>query len=295
MEKPNNDSKLLTNWIPFPRKIASDYKNGLISRAEYLLYCHTRLQCNPYGIATVHLESLRDDVFGSVGSKKTVTINYVNQLLLSLRNKRYIYYKNRSGRTGSFEVRFDDFYSPDGKYLGIQHLFSGPITNKKADSQNIFNTEVTIQVEEEKQRLELGNNIDTKTSHLPRANNINRGYNNDTDNENKIENTDISVSNKKGDTLRDKADKPYCCRKPIGGFKPQSYETNVALEVATEVGDDCMDRYLALIREGKFGVLEKAYGEYQESDTSGVDNKAGYLNTIIMRLLKEQISKSMKV
>lgn len=293
MNEKNKDTKNLmpSNWIPFPRKIASDYKNGILSRKEYLLYCHARLQCNPYGIASVHLQSLRDDVFGSEGSKSTVSVNYVNQLLLSLKKKRFIYYEARSGRIGSFEVRFGDFKSPDDKYISIDHYFKDPIEEEPTSTASADKTEVTIEVEEEKQSLEELDNEAVKSNDLVDAKRKYRGYNNDTEHYPEIKNTDISVSYKGGNKGRENSE--YECRNPTDSYKPHGHEEFVAHQIAREVGEKCMDRYLSLIRNGQFWILEKAIGELREDISSGkkIDDKPAYLNGIINRIQKEKIGK----
>ncbi len=293
MNEKNKDTKNLmpTNWVPFPRKIASDYKNGILSRKEYLLYCHTRLQCNPYGIASVHLQSLRDDVFGSEGSKSSVSVNYVNQLLLSLKKKRYIYYEARSGRIGSFEIRFGDFKSPDEKYISIDHYFNDPIDGASVLKEGVDKSEVSIEVKEEKQRSDEPNNGAVKSNDLLDAKRKYRGYNNDTEQYPKKENTDISVSNKGVNKGGENSE--YVCRNPTDSYMPNSYEGHIAHNIAREIGDECMDRYLSLIRKNHFLVLEKAMGEMNEDIANGkhIEDKPKYLNGIICRMLREKIGK----
>lgn len=293
MNEKNKDTKNLmpSNWIPFPRKIASDYKNGILSRKEYLLYCHARLQCNPYGIASVHLQSLRDDVFGSEGSKSSVSVNYVNQLLLSLKKKKYIYYEARSGRIGSFEVRFGDFKSPDDKYIGIEHYFTDPIEEALAPIESVTKSEVNVEVDEEKQRSKNHDNGVVKSNDLVDAKRKYRGYNNDTEHYHEIKNTDTSVSYKGGNKGRESSE--YKCRNSTDSYKPNRHEEFVSHQIALEVGEKCMDRYLSLIRDGQFWVLEKAIGELREDISSGkkIDDKPAYLNGIISRILKERIGK----
>src|SRR3989344_8387522 len=197
-EQTRENEHHLSNWIPFPRKIASDYKNGIITRAEYHVYCHIRLQCNPYGIATIHLDALKDDVFGSESSEKSVTKNYVNKILLSLKSKRMLFYENRTGRVGSFEVRFPNFITPGKHLTAINNLFETEISKKDTHPSNAEQSEAITEVGGINQKIKLPENIINKAnSDVNKFEEI-RGSNNDTNIENYIENTDLSATYKKG-------------------------------------------------------------------------------------------------
>ncbi len=286
-----NEENLLSDWIAFPRKISSMYKNGEINRPEYLVCLHLRLQANPYGISSTCLEAIRNDVFGKSTGHKGVTLNYVNKILLSLKRKRMLYYQDRAGRSGSFEIRFADFIDPNKNITDIKHLFESDYSKRSSTPLRVSVSEVTAELKEENQRFENPINEGVKTNEDVGAKGIITGYNNDTDIQNKIENTDISVSYKKGD-----GEKPlpeYVCRNPTDSFAPNGYEENTAKEIAGGIGEKCMDRYLALIRKGQFGVLEKAFGEFKEDLENGKNpsDKPAYLNSIITRMLKEKIGK----
>ena len=147
----NPDNKIKP-FIPLPRSIASDFKNGRIARNELILYLWVIANANPYGISTVSISALRDDIFRNIGE------NYVNKLLLSLRSKRYIFFEVHRGRRGSFEVKFGDFLTPDHNTTDINKHFKDtdvrseyiPITqNKSEENQNL---EAKSQKLEEKKR-----------------------------------------------------------------------------------------------------------------------------------------------
>lgn len=108
----------LENWVVFPRKIASYYRDGTLNHSEWMIYCWLRLNANPYGIATATLSGISEDMFGSEKKK-----NNANKILLSLKNKRFIYYQTRRGSRGSFEIRFPDFILPTGAITTIDKHF----------------------------------------------------------------------------------------------------------------------------------------------------------------------------
>ena len=74
------------SFITIPRFIASDYRNGKISRNERQMLEWIRQLTNPYGIAFVDLQSLTADCFD-----RGVSVNYANKTLLSLKKKRYLH------------------------------------------------------------------------------------------------------------------------------------------------------------------------------------------------------------
>lgn len=292
-EQENQNENPLSNWIVFPRNIASLYKNGEINRAEFFVYCYLRIQCNPYGICTTHMEALRDDVFGKEGGKKSVSKNYVNKILLSLKSKRLLFYLYRTGRSGSFEVRFPDFIDPNKKITSIEHLFIKEASQQEIGAVGDKKSEDSIEVEVKSQKLEMPNNMDVAIKQGANDSGEFRGYNNNTDIEKKIENTDLSVSYKVVSKDTERTDTEYVCKNSTDSFVPTLYEEETAKSIAEGVGEKCMDRYLGLIKKGYFWVLEKAYGEYSEDVGKGnkIDVPAAYINGIIIRILKERIGK----
>jgi len=202
-----------------------------------------------------------------------------------------LYYPDRTGKSGSFEVHFPDFIDPNKNITDISHLFEGEYSKCILPLSNPTKSEVSTEVKEDFQRLEKTKNEDITNRHLLRANKQFRGYNNDTETQNEIENTDISVSYKDGEKGALHAE--YVCKNITDSYNPIGYEERTAKEIALKVGDKCMDRYLALIREKKFWVLEKAFGEYSEGEVKG-NNPPAYLNRIICRMLKEQVGSKLK-
>lgn len=281
-------AKPFSDWIAFPRKISSMYQNGDINKSEYFTILHLRLQGNPYGKASVSLEAVRNDVFGKGTGKKGVTINYVNKILLSLRSKRLLYYKNRAGRSGTFEVSFPDFIHPDGQITDITHLYKSAYSNNEPLVINDLEAEVTAELNEESQRSEQLVNTVTKTDNYVGAKEKIRGYNNYTDTQNDIYTSDISVPNK--EEKGEKSETPYASKYPTDSFKPEGYEKETARKIALEVGDHYMDWYLSLIKRNQFWALEKGYAQLREQ-TTPIEDKPRYLNHIVMRLLKEKIGK----
>lgn len=95
------------------------FLNREITKDEYLVYSDLRLSADPYGIAVTSLSSIRTDLLR--GSKDN---NYANKIMLALKKQRLLFYKNRTGSRGSFEVRFPHFALPNsGKITDIEKYF----------------------------------------------------------------------------------------------------------------------------------------------------------------------------
>ncbi len=131
----------LENWVVFPRKIASDYRNGNLTLSEWMVYSWLRQNANPYGIATATLSGIAEDMFGNEKKK-----NNANKILLSLKKKKFIYYETRRGSRGSFDIHFGDFILPTGhtrtldKYFQSEEVRTSPAyvdTKKSVSEQNL--------------------------------------------------------------------------------------------------------------------------------------------------------------
>jgi hypothetical protein len=106
------------NYTTNPRQIWWNWEEGLISTPERNLLYVLRAQGNPYGFCSVDMGILARDAFNT-----SVDKNYINKLLLSLRSKRYIWYKNRKGRRGSFQVHLDLWLLKEGNLKTLDKHF----------------------------------------------------------------------------------------------------------------------------------------------------------------------------
>ena len=120
-----------------PRQIFYDSTKGLITTAERTLLLWMRLQGNPYGFSHFNTKALSEDTF-----TKTVDPSYITRLLSSLREKGYIYYQDRKGCRGSFQVHFDYWiinkgfiYRLDG---GLKKSVSTKTVNMSEDSPEVM-------------------------------------------------------------------------------------------------------------------------------------------------------------
>jgi len=168
-------SQKLANYVIFQRKIAADYRDEIINKDEFLIYTWLRLNADPYGISVTSLSSLGQDLFG-----KEKTENSINKLLLSLKRKKFLFYKKRTGSRGSFRIHFGGFILPTKAITSLDKLFE---EEEKANSMQ----------KNDPEELKLGQNSSSAKQNLNSAETIiksmtskyrttsrSRAYNNDT-------------------------------------------------------------------------------------------------------------------
>jgi hypothetical protein len=174
------ESKKL-NYTTLPRQILSDWENGKLSNPERNLLFFLRSKGNPFGYCSVEMGALAIDAFNSPVDK-----SYINKLLLSLRSKRYIWYENRKGHRGSFQVHLDLWLMKDGGLRMLDQYFSQtPVRNKEVEvTQNQTEDE-----EEDEELSQRSKDLIKSIRAIAGGKKMNasvRGY--DNDNENKKEN-----------------------------------------------------------------------------------------------------------
>jgi len=253
------------SWVNFPRKITSYYRSDHISRGAYLTYLHLRINANAYGLTVTSLDSINSDVF-----KNRVTINSVNKYLLELKNQELIWFKDRRGSKGSFEILNDELYLPDGNITNLSKYFDEDSPEPKQSSSSI-NSEVKDKIQNSK-TVKLTDvevkNPDKKAVKFRTGNTDTETY----------KNINIGIPNKS---------KGYRCRHLTKGFTPSVYEERKILDIAQKLDEKCLDFMLKHLREGKFWAVEKAYDDYREiSQTAKIDNPAAWFNTRLNNILK---------
>jgi hypothetical protein len=144
MQKEKIDS-----YVILPRSIVSDYRNGRLSIPERNLLTWLRSNGNPYGIAHVDLELLSKETFNTKVDK-----SYVNRLMLSLKSKRYIWYQERKGRRGSFEVHMGIWILPTGEIRYLDKYFDQPVVRSDDSTKVSSNPEAETDLPVESQKIE---------------------------------------------------------------------------------------------------------------------------------------------
>ena len=273
MTNQNNPS-----YNTIPHYVAKDYRSGKLAFNERNLLLWLRAIGDPYGVATTSLSDLRDDVFPKL--KK----NTANAVLLKLLQKHYIFYELRQGKTGTFDIHLNHWMMPKGGYKTLDGFFpsagqdisDGDKTINEENHPPVRPLETNQKSVVQNQKLvELKNQLISKVSANPDSQKI-RSYHNEHETEHQTQTHDTLVKKSfKGGTL-------------VRDFEPNGYEQQRCKEMAVELGEECMNPLLSVLRKDGFLRLERAWGIFREHKAEGkqMDSPAKYFQGIINTLRK---------
>lgn len=265
----------LRNYVVVPRQVAADYRNGLINRAELNAYLWMRINANPYGIAYMSLETVAEDVLGS--SKKK---NYANKTLLSLKSKKYIFYEQRSGRRGTFEVHFGDWILPSKNEAGkpiiknLEAYFNAASVRRKklvlTNPRSELYAENALQFQRSAPEDMPTNTRDSSQEEKSKF----RGADNDTDNENENETKRTFSSGKEVISLKE--------------FVPKSYEEEMCLAFAVKLGEEDMRFMLGSLKKHGIQIVEAAFLKVQRAIKKGeAEDPRRLFNYLVQQVAEE--------
>lgn len=265
------EDKKIDSYTIFPRSIVSDYRNGKLTIPERNLLSWLRQNGNPYGIAFADLDLLSRETFNEPVSK-----SYINKLILSLKSKRYIWYAERKGRRGSFEVHIDFWIMKDGSIRRLTKYFEQEVVRSRESTQALSQSEERPQNEPQSQRIQmLKESIKATASRKYKGDSV-RGSDNDTDTDKEKENISLQLRSEKFD---------------IGSYKPRTAEEQRCLEIANEVGEESVGFTIGIYRDHGIEPLEDALTEYQETDLSKFDNPKAFFNSLVMKRISIDLGK----
>lgn len=178
----------LEPFIPFPRALASDLRDGKITLDEFGVYNWIRLNVDPYGKAVMSLSDIYNDAFPNL------SINYVNKILLRLKKKRYIYYENRQGRRGSFDIHVGEIRLPHGGVKTLDQFFECD-DDRLSEELPTKPSEVSQKLEAPSQKLQEAKDQLIKAFTWPNDEHPVRSHYNENEKENNIEN-DLAIIQK---------------------------------------------------------------------------------------------------
>jgi len=258
----------IDNYTITPRYIAADYRNGKITIPERNLLLWLRVNGSPYGIAIVDMATYANETFNSPVDK-----NYINKILLSLKSKRYIWYMDRAGRRGSFDVHMGDWILPSKQLKTLEKHF-GDITDRGEPSDEVVTeTEVSPENPSVSQSLQSKKSITNKQQISNQIRELVRGCDNDTNNDKNKEKESLqSLPIKKRDYN-------------VGRFKPDSMEEQQCLAIAKDIGDSEVSFCLGIYYKYGMDILENAKAEFVNSDGYDKNNPPAFFNSIVQQLL----------
>lgn len=270
-----NTGEKLQNFVITPRRIVTDYRERKITLTEWKVYVWVRMNASIYGIATVSIPAIREDMLPHLKGKSGD--NFVNKVLLSLKRKKYIYFADRQGRRGSFGVHFGDWILPDKKIKTLDGFFGRNEVRSESTEKAEEKAEVSNEIVDISQKLAEGKKQLIRQFSVNSAGQSVRSSHTDTDNQ-----KDILIADSDKKTFKEIA---------VGNFSPTTYEEQRTLEIAQRVGEKNMTFLLSILKKHGFGVIEKAWGRYREDrDDMGrrgkrIKNPPAYFNSIIQKLI----------
>lgn len=260
----------LNDFVVFPREILQKLRNGTISRNEFCVFCYIRLSGNPYGVAVVSLDNIKNDIFGG-----KVTVNYCNKLLLQLKSQRLLHYSERTGRRGSFEVQLGDWVLPDKNIKTLDKYFTPFPVRGLEPPTPVIQSESSPTIAPASQTFSSDEMQSIQEILSANQNFKVRPSDNDTDTHKDIQNDNIvsEFSNKEED------------RVPVRGFYPNTYEQQRCKEIAESLGEKHINPFLSLLKKHGIHVIERAYTLLQEDiGRKVINNKAAYFQGIVSRI-----------
>lgn len=259
----------LDNYVVVPRYIKTDYFEGKISKPERNLLMWLRLMGSPYGIATITMDGLANDTFNN-----TVDKSYINKLLLSLKSKRYVWYSDRTGRRGSFEVHMGDWILPTKHIKRLERFFDAAEVIGETTTGPLVVSEDEPENEQMSQSFSEEKTIANKQDSIKSIQQLLRGYDNDKYKEKENEKDSLQ-------SLHQKDERDFS----ISGFKETSYEELRCKEIATAVCDDSVAFNVGIYRKNGLPVLERAYREFENSKGTYKDNPPAFFNYLVQEQL----------
>ncbi|MEI7810234.1 MAG: hypothetical protein WCI41_01605 [bacterium] len=253
----------LENFILTPRYLTDMLRNGKISVVEYLVLSWIRNNADPYGVTTTSLDDLANDL-----NKKR---NYINRIVLSLKSKKLIDYKDRTGRRGSFKIHLDFWILPNktlknrGEFYGRGEIRDLGNVSSEIESKPNQSNDMDIQsLNSKRNELIKGYSPFSSDSEV-------RGSNNDTHKENKI----VSSSFKE--------------RTYLSEFKPKNSDEECCLNIATKLGERNINFMLSALKKYGREYIEKAWRAFQEAEQNTTIKKRGaYFNALLKKAYEEE-------
>lgn len=256
----------LENYVVLPRQIVSDWRNGLISKPERNLYTWLRQNGNPYGVAVVDLELLSKEAFNNEVGK-----SYINKLMLSLKSKRYIWYEERAGRRGSFEVRMGDWILPTKSISTLNRYFESSSDGGLVATDTIEQEEPDHEVNTFSQSFDTEESIADVDFISPEEVSSIRGTDNDNDTYNEKDNDRHSLATK---DIK------------VEDFEVHSHEDDQMKRIADCVGETSMGFILGIHkRHGAIGLNAMMIEAANLADYKDVRNKPALFNSNVCRRL----------
>lgn len=254
LEKPEKEP-----FIPFPRYLIEHLRNRLITYRELELYVWMRLHTNMFGIAAISTYEILDNL------PHFKSVDYITKRLRSLRKKKYIYYEDRQGCRGSFEVYFGNWLLKGGvvkqldKFFDIKEVRSENAQKEKGESEVAPISDTQSPKSDNPKIATNTNDYRYETGVVVRSNKNDKEIENKEQRNNVVD--DCVPNNKKINESKILTSK----------FVPQNDAEARCREIALEIGDQYINFILSKLHHEYCGieVIEEAYKRFLEVERVG--------------------------
>ena len=277
MKDIKNDAlvRVMNDYVILPRKYIQDVLDGVMSREEFTVLVWIRGSSTPYARFVTTIKGVNQDVFGGRYGD-----NYINKILLSLKNKKYLYYKPRQGHRGSFAIKSVDFLLPTKRITTYEGISRDDSIRSDSSSQIEVESEVITDLFDSVQKSDDVNSVKKQLLSSVSMDASVRGGNNDNYNNN---NKDKNRSD----------DKKLNHSRPvlIDVYIPRTDEDEDCKQIAYQLGEQDMRFILSMKDRHGMRVIRQAYEQTRKySEGNSVKNVPSLFNEILQKITKDDVA-----
>jgi hypothetical protein len=249
----------MKDFVPVPRIIKNDYINGKLTKNEFDVLIWIFLNTNPYnGFHSISYEGLRQDLRNDIG------YDNARKIISSLRIKHYIYFVNHRGRTGSFPVYPINFL----------------LTSKEIQTEDYVKNKLSITTRLQRKETpdaEPENNFNARHHNFREQRMVSARHilANSVTAQITTPNNDNETKTYKGSIIA------------VKDFSPKNHPEQICWEIAKSLKEEDMRFILNRLKMYGLGMIERAWGIFEETNRENINNPAAYFNKLIDDINKD--------
>ena len=248
-EIDNND------YVKLPRSIKTALVDGYLRFEEYSVLVWLWINANPRnGKAHVSYAGLSKDF------KEKYSKNHINQLMLNLKRKKWIWFTGQQGRRSSFHVDIANYPLSNGTFTDLEHCKKQKSGRSESGSDKQSLAEVPTEVGDVRQKLESDKSAFVERFSFTSKSSFGRSQKNDNEKENKNNRS---------------------TRRPVRSFSPRSFEEEKCLEIARYLEEVDMSFMLSALKKYGLAKLEQIYQLMRDSPERSIQKKGAYFNSLL--------------
>ncbi len=249
-EIDNND------YVKLPRSIKTALVDGYLRFEEYALLVWLWLNANPrIGRAQVSYAGLSKDF------KEKYSKNMINRLMLSLKQKQWIWFDRQQGRRSSFHVDIANYPLSNGGFVDLENRNKQKSGRSESITPEQTPAEVPTEVSDVRQKLESDKNALVDRFSFGSESSPGRSSKNDNENKNK---------NNRSNRGR-----------PVREYTPKSYEEQKCWEIAQSLGEKDMTFILSALKKYGLARIEEAYRSVMDQPSEKIRRRGAYFNKLL--------------